>query len=122
MSKELTEQWRNGKLPVGSYYINLVGDVERVDFFEGLKWERTEEFGIEEVLAPVPSYDYIKRLQEQLKEANEVIESLRTYDFTVDDENAEYYQVKWKVEAKRFYKNRKWGVMLTVETRLVSHN
>ena len=52
----------------------------------------------------------IKRLQEQLNEANEVIERLRTYDFTVDDENAEYYQVKWNVEAKRFYKNRKWGV------------
>jgi len=54
--------------------------------------------------------DEIERLQEQLTEANEVIESLRTYDFTVDDENAEYYQVKWNVEAKRFYKNRKWGV------------
>ena len=52
----------------------------------------------------------IERLQEQLKEANEVIESLRTYDFRVDDENAEYYQVKWNVKAKRFYKNRKWGV------------
>ncbi len=52
----------------------------------------------------------VERLQEQLTEANEVIESLRTYDFTVDDENAEYYQVKWNVEAKRFYKNRKWGV------------
>lgn len=51
-----------------------------------------------------------KRLQEQLEEANEVIESLRTYDFTVDDENAEEYQVKWNVEAKRFYKNKKRGV------------
>lgn len=56
------------------------------------------------------SKEKIKRLQEQLKEANEVIESRRTYDFTVDDENAEYYQVKWNVKAKRFYKNRKWGV------------
>ena len=52
----------------------------------------------------------IERLQEQLKEANEVIESLRTYDFTVDDENAESYQVKWNVKAKRLYKNKKWGV------------
>ena len=52
----------------------------------------------------------VQRLQEQLKEANEVIESLRTYDFTVDDENAEEYQVKWNVKAERFYKNKKWGV------------
>lgn len=52
----------------------------------------------------------IKRLERQIEEANEVIESFRKYDFTVDDENAEYYQVKWNVKAKRFYKNRKWGV------------
>ncbi len=52
----------------------------------------------------------IARLQEQLNEANDVIESLRTYDFTVDDENAEYYPMKWNVKAKRFYKNKKWGV------------
>lgn len=45
----------------------------------------------------------IGKLYEQLQEANEVIESLRTYDFTVDDENAERYQVKWNVDAKRSY-------------------
>ena len=49
-------------------------------------------------------------LEQQLQEANEVIESLRTYDFTVADENAEAYQVKWNVKAERFYKNKKWGV------------
>ena len=49
-----------------------------------------------------------KRLKKQLRDANEVISDFRTYDFTVDGENAEAYQVKWKVKAKRFYKNRKW--------------
>lgn len=57
MTKTLTEQWREGTLPVGSYYIKLVGDVERIDFFEGLEWERTKDFGIEEVLGPVPGYN-----------------------------------------------------------------
>ncbi len=52
----------------------------------------------------------IKRLQEQLKEANEVIDNFRTYDFTVNDEVAEEYQVKWGVKAKRLYKHRKRGV------------
>lgn len=51
-----------------------------------------------------------KKLKAQLQEANEVIDTLRTYDFTVDDENAEAYQVKWNVKAERFYKNRKCGV------------
>lgn len=73
------------------------------------------KFNPDEILSPDEEVIHdqnkmIERLREQLKEANEVIESLRTYDFTVDDENAEYYQVKWNVEAKRFYKNRKWGV------------
>ena len=72
-------------------------------------------FDTDEILSPDEEVIHdqnkrIERLQEQLKEANEVIESLRTYDFTVDDENAEHYQVKWNVEAERFYKNRKWGV------------
>ena len=53
--------------------------------------------------------EYLK-LKEQLEEANEVIESLRTYDFTVADENAEAYQVKWNVKAERFYKNKKWSI------------
>ena len=73
MTKTLTEQWKDGKLPVGSYYINLVGDVERVDFFEGLVWERTKDFGIEEVLAPVPSYDEHKRLKKKLEIALSVL-------------------------------------------------
>ena len=82
MSKELTEQWRKGKLPIGSYYIKIIGDVERVDFFDGLEWERTKDYGVGEVLAPVPEYykflEYYtgnthwkkecKRLQEQLKD------------------------------------------------------
>ena len=80
MTKTLTKKWKDGELPVGSYYIKLVGDVERVDFFGGLKWERTKDFGIEEVLAPVPSFDEFQRLQdenkklkEQIDDANEVI-------------------------------------------------
>lgn len=63
MTKTLTEQWREGTLPFGNYYINIVGDVERVDFFDGLEWERTKDFGIEEVLAPVPDYMDCKKLR-----------------------------------------------------------
>lgn len=116
MTKSLTEKWKNGKLTFGKMYwccdkeknIAKLVYINR-KFFE---WDITTDVtkDVKEVLAPVPNYEEYKHLQEQLKEANEVIESLRTYDFTVDDENAEYYQVKWNVKAKRFYKNRKWGV------------
>lgn len=53
------------------------------------------------------SKEKIKRLQEQLAEANEVIENFRTYDFTRDDELAEEYQVKYGIAGKKIYTNRK---------------
>ena len=49
----------------------------------------------------------IKRLQEQLEEANEVIANFRTYDFTINDENAEEYQVKYGIEGEKIYTNKK---------------
>ena len=76
MTKELTEQWREGKLPDGSYYINLVGCVERVDFFDRIEWARTKDFRIEEVLAPVPAYNVWKNIYEQWKVAIPQIERL----------------------------------------------
>ena len=39
-----------------------------------------------------------KMLEKQLKEANEIIENFRRYDFTRDDELAEEYQNKWGVK------------------------
>ena len=82
MTKTLTEQWKNGELPVGSYYINLVGNVERVDFFEGLEWERTKNFGIEEVLAPVPSYD----------ENNELVQKMHILEKRLEVSEKEHYR------------------------------
>lgn len=49
----------------------------------------------------------IGKLCEQLKEANEIIANFRTYDFTRDDELAEEYQVKYGIEGKKIYTNKK---------------
>ena len=81
MSKELTEKFKAGKLPLGYYYVdNYIGwskEVERIIIkYTGLE---TEQAQAKEVLAPVPSYDEIKCLQEQLKEANAIIEDMRPF-------------------------------------------
>lgn len=134
MTKSLTEHWREGTLESGMYYWQLPNDETfMATLYKMDEYKQTKDASQIVCLAPVPSYDEcrelldlnvyekdrkkvmgmedkIKRLQEQLKEANEIIEAFRTYDFTVDDENAEAYQVKWNVKAKRFYKNRKRGV------------
>lgn len=53
---DLTEQWKNGKLPVGWYYIKIA-DIVFIDFFEGKVWKNKKDEYIDEVLAPVPSYE-----------------------------------------------------------------
>lgn len=49
----------------------------------------------------------IERLQKQLDEANLIISDFRTYDFTINDECAEEYQVKYGIKGKRIYTNMK---------------
>lgn len=65
MTKTLTEQWREGKLPDGKYYIKLEPNfTERYDvgYSEGGDFVLYNIEDIEEVLAPVPDYMDCKRL------------------------------------------------------------
>ena len=55
-SEQLTEQWKKGELPNGWYYIKI-SDIVFIDFFEGKVWKNKKDEYIDEVLAPVPSYD-----------------------------------------------------------------
>lgn len=87
MSKELTEQWRNGTLPNGKTFwcqddegnvaklINIRGK-----FFEWTISEQDDTEQVKEVLAPVPTYDQfvehtekVDELENRLKEAETVI-------------------------------------------------
>ena len=87
MTKTLTEQWRDGTLPEGYYYITSKKWGMLIDRYRdqindcGHKWRGFDNCQgvVEEVLAPVPSYDEIKCLQEQLKEANAIIEDMRPF-------------------------------------------
>lgn len=88
MTKTLTEQWKNGELEEGYYYVK-VNDIENIVLDEYCRWYSAKEkpkkeftYGasIEEVLRPVPTlheYDEllkkIDKLKKQLKEANMVI-------------------------------------------------
>lgn len=79
MTKTLTEQYKNKELS-GWYYVKAKdGSINHwLLFTDSVEFETDKD--IKEVLAPVPSYDHfsqlvkkVERLQEQLKEANEVI-------------------------------------------------
>ena len=68
---DLTQDWKDGKLPAGWYYIKI-SDIVFIDFFEGKVWKNKKDEYIDEVLAPVPSYDELKESYNCMLE-NEVL-------------------------------------------------
>ena len=67
----LTEQWKNGELGQGYYYVKGIKKYEGV----AIHWmaypiDATEKRCIEEVLAPVPTYEEWKQLHKFLEEFN----------------------------------------------------
>lgn len=89
----LTEQWKQGKLPFGWYYIKIA-DIVFIDFFEGKVWKNKKDKYIDEVLAEVPSYEQWQKhrktlLKTQKKNCDlEIInEQLKEYERIV----ASYY-------------------------------
>ena len=97
MTKSLTEQWKDGELTCGAYYVNRLGET-RVYLVKYEDEKNTHE--IYEVLAPVPSYEEYKKLEQQLAEANELISLL--YPLSMNKERAmertAEYMDKWGVK------------------------
>lgn len=104
---DLTKDWKDGKLPAGWYYIKIA-DIVFIDFFEGKVWKNKKDEYIDEVLAPVPSYEQWQKhrktllktqekncdleiintqLKELLKECKEVIKNVDTYYGNYDSIN-----------------------------------
>ena len=74
MTKTLTEQWRDGTLPRGAYYVNRLNEI-RIYLITYEDEKNTHE--IYKVLAPVPSYDKVKEMSqkiERLEFDNEALE------------------------------------------------
>ena len=65
MTKTLTEQWREGTLPRGAYYVNRLGEVRiyLVTYSEDDK--NTHE--IYEILAPVPYFNHFSQLVKKVE-------------------------------------------------------
>ena len=67
MTKTLTEQWRDGKLPNGDYYIKVRGNLTGKEFFVydnciNGKWAYTLDGNVIAVISPVPNYDEYNEL------------------------------------------------------------
>lgn len=67
MSKELTEQWRNGTLEENRYYVKLPEEIIIANIYQLKQLDLVKDSDKIEVLAAVPSYDEYKRLEERLE-------------------------------------------------------
>lgn len=64
-SQHLTEQWKNGELKAGWYYITTTfTDGVLMEWFDGDEFRTLFTCNVKEVLAPVPSYEEWQELQE----------------------------------------------------------
>ena len=112
MSKELTEKLENGKLERGYYYakgcdysdddIYYFDEIIEVD--DGLVSYSGKD--VDEVLAPVPSYEELQKLKEQLLEANGIIKGAS--HLTVKDKRNAIICELISPEINEYLK--KWGV------------
>lgn len=82
----LTEKWKNGELLEGFYYITDGAEVT-IDYYLCDYWERHFDSDVQQVLAPVPSYDHFVELTEKDKENTKLKELL---------EQASYYLIGYK--------------------------
>lgn len=80
----LTEQWNKGKLPEGDYYIKRRNGYLLYDNIDtqGV-WRNSIDEDIEEVLAPIPSYE---EWQELLKQRNQLIRDVKDLAY-IQEEN-----------------------------------
>ena len=78
MTKTLTEQWREGKLPAGCYYVLSTEDDTPV----ACDIDTVCDFMIRDVLAPVPSYE---ELQSYEKCADMLIDLNKKWEKTIKE-------------------------------------
>lgn len=79
MTKSLTEQWKDGELECGYYYIKArsweyddkwhIKKKIEIDYYDEDEWSSYEDCDIYCVVAPVPTYNEYNKLKERLKEA-----------------------------------------------------
>lgn len=106
----LTEQWKKGELKEGWYYIRNKGHsikFNQMAFFmvfgEVSYWTNCKDEDVEEVLAPVPSYE---EWQELSKQRNQLIRDVKDLAY-IQEENQQLKELL--KECKETIETSVWG-------------
>lgn len=94
MTKTLTDKWREGTLKDDEYYIKHVDGRVLTDWFNGHEFRGLYKIDIEEVLAPVPSYEEYRLLK---KEIDSLKEQMHSMLFTDDVVQERYDKAEMKI-------------------------
>ena len=101
MTKTLTEQWKDGTLEAGDYYCRR-GKFSFIGYpADGMLAYRQHDIIeiVEEVLEPVPSYEEVQKLKEQLEEANEALKACaNNWSDVYARRKADSYFERWGVK------------------------
>ena len=91
-SEQLTEKWKKGELPAGWYYIKIA-DIVFIDFFEGKVWKNKKDEYIDEVLAPVPTFEEWQASEKYNKHLEEVIKVYERKDKQATETSIAYNEL-----------------------------
>ena len=90
---DLTEQWKNGELPEGDYFIKN-GDKIYPDYFDNAEgFLKTYNYGVQKVLAPVPSFQEWQASEKYNKHLEEVIKTYERKDKQATETSIAYNEL-----------------------------
>lgn len=113
MTKTLTEQWKDGTLPRGGYYIKLLdGSIKQTNYDNISKVFDTELFqysvSVKEVLAPVPDYQTWKDFQQHFVDKLELEVKLKKAYEQLEQESIKVVEIQEQLnEANEMLKGAK---------------
>lgn len=84
-NEQLTEQWKKGELPEGHYYIKTRNETNIDEYIQWYKDHGTPSeksfayFNVQQVLAPVPSYEEWQEKLEENAQLKELLKEVKDY-------------------------------------------
>lgn len=90
---DLTEQWKKGELPEGHYYVKD-GENMIAEYLDGYFYNNGEPMtsfsgGVDEILAPVPSYEEWKNFVDANTSLFDAVKMLEKDNFNLEKQNAQ---------------------------------
>ena len=115
MTKTLTEQLREGTLPEGYYYTKGAFDDDIYIAHFDYEIEEDKRLPVEEVLAPVPSYDEYKQLVSKTRQLEKKLE-IATKALEELESKSDKFDYSWSItEQLDFIKARCQEVLYQIK-------